>query len=320
MARPLRVEIEDGLYHVTNRGNARQAIFHDSVDFQSRMDWVRRTIETYSWHLHAFVLMNNHDHLFVETPRANLAAGMQYVNGGYTIGYNRRHGRVGHLFQGRYKAVLIESEGHYWELSRYIHLNPVRARLVQRPEQWAWSSYSGYHAPRRQLPWVTYERVLGEFGDDATSARAAYRRFVAEGLDRPPPSPLGAAVQGLVLGSDGFVQRIRGLLADRPDDPELPVLRQLRDVPPLERIIARAAEAFGEDAAGWTGGRRDDSIGRAVAAWLARRRFGYPAGQTARALGYAGASSVAQAIRRVTNEHERLVRRLRQLERDLAND
>jgi len=134
MARPLRIEMEDGLYHVTSRGNNRQVVFRDAMDFERRVNWIRRTVETYGWHIHAFALMNNHDHLFVETPRANLAAGMHYLNGSYTSYFNRRHRRVGHLFQGRYKALLIENEGHYWEVSRYIHLNPVRASLVKRPE------------------------------------------------------------------------------------------------------------------------------------------------------------------------------------------
>ena len=133
MARPLRIEFAHALYHVTSRGNARQKVFRDDRDYQRRLDWLRRAVETYGWRLHAFALMPNHDHLFVETPLANLSAGMHYLNGSYTSYFNRRHKQVGHLFQGRFKAVLIENEGHYWEVSRYIHLNPVRAGLAQRP-------------------------------------------------------------------------------------------------------------------------------------------------------------------------------------------
>ena len=320
MARPLRIEIEDGLYHVTSRGNGRQIVFRDSADFQDRLDWLRRTVETYGWHVHAFALMNNHDHLFVETPRANLAAGMQYLNASYTGQFNRRHRRAGHLFQGRYKAVLVETEGHYGELSRYIHLNPVRAGLAERPEQWHWSSYAGYYSPRRGLPWVTYDRVLAEFGSDGVSARRAYRRFVAEGLKRPLDSPLREAIHGLVLGSQRFVERIQVLLAEQSEDPARPELRQWRRVPPLARIIQATADEFGEDAVTWKRGRRDDSVVRAVAAWLARTRFGYPAGEVARALGYAAGSSVTQAIRRVERQPDRVAEGVRQLERTLAND
>ncbi len=131
----------------------------------------------HDWRLHAFALMNNHDHLFVETPGANLAAGMQFLNGSYTSWFNRRHERVGHLFQGRYKAVLIEDEGHFWEVSRYIHLNPVRARLTDRPERWAWSSYAGYFSPRRCLRWrarlLITNQALTPFAPRRRSGRAA---------------------------------------------------------------------------------------------------------------------------------------------------
>lgn len=319
MARPLRIEIEDGLYHVTSRGNNRQAIFHDPSDFQCRLEWLRRAVELYGWRLHAFAFMNNHDHLFVQTPRANLAAGMQWLNGSYTGHFNRRHSRVGHLFQGRYKAVLVETEGHFWELSRYIHLNPVRAHLVECPEQWTWSSYPGYHSPKHCLPWLTYDRVLAEFGADPVAARRAYRRFLAEGLDCPLDSPLRQAVHGLLLGSDAFVRQMRRVLSRRPPDPAVPALRQLRQVPSLERIVEAVARHFNEDPVGWQTRRRDDTPARAVAAYLARQRFGHPAGQTATALGYASPSSVTWALQRVTADLSRLSKTLDMLESQTAS-
>ena len=118
-----------------SRGNERRAIVRDDADRQRRLDWLCRTVETYGWRLHAFVLMTNHDHLFVQTPEANLSVGMQFLNGSYTSYFNRRHRRAGHLFQGRFKGHLIDEEGYYLEVSRYIHLNPVRAKAVQRPEE-----------------------------------------------------------------------------------------------------------------------------------------------------------------------------------------
>ncbi len=168
MARPLRIEFPGALYHVISRGNERRAIVRDDADRRKRVDWLRRTVETYGWRLHAFVLMNNHDHLFVETPEANLSAGMQHYNGSYTGYFNRRHRRAGHLFQGRFKGHLIEEAGYFLEVSRYIHLNPVRARTVGRPEDWPWGSSPGYVRGARKLEWVTYGRVLGEFGRAAS--------------------------------------------------------------------------------------------------------------------------------------------------------
>lgn len=151
MARPLRIEYSGALYHVMSRGNARKAIVRDDVDREKRLDWLRRTVETYGWRLHAFVLMDNHDHLFVETPEANLSAGMQFLNGGYSSYFNRRRRRSGHLFQGRFKAQLIEEEGYFLEVSRYIHLNPVRAKRIP-PEKYPWSSYPGYVHPAVRCP------------------------------------------------------------------------------------------------------------------------------------------------------------------------
>ena len=116
MARPLRIEFAGAIYHIMSRGNARQGIVLDDADREKRVDWLRRTVETYGWRLHAFALMTTHDHLFLETPEPNLSAGMQYLNGSYTSYFNRRHRRCGHLFQGRFKGHLIEEDGYFLEV------------------------------------------------------------------------------------------------------------------------------------------------------------------------------------------------------------
>jgi len=299
MARPLRIQFPGALYHVTSRGNDRAPIVCDDFDRSKRLDWLRRTVETYAWRLHAFALMDNHEHLFVETPEANLSAGMQYLNGSYTGYFNYRHGHAGHLFQGRFKGHLVEEEGHFLEVSRYIHLNPVRARLERRPDQYRWSSFLGYVRLGRRVPWMTYGRVLADYGGDRAAARHAYGRFVAAGAEERVKSPFADAVGGLILGSGRFVDRIRQLLGDLPDDAEVPDRQRVRARPPLEAIVAGAAAYFGCDVQDWIAGRRTDDLSRAVGAYLARRRFGYPAGQVARALGYANHSSVSRAIRRV---------------------
>jgi len=317
MARPLRIEFPGALYHVMSRGNERRAIMRDDVDRQKRIQWLRRTVETCGWRLHAFVLMSNHDHLLVETPQANLAAGMHLLNGSYTSYFNRRHRRAGHLLQGRYKGHLIEQEGYYLELSRYIHLNPVRAKLVERPEQWRWGSCPGYVWGSRALEWITYDGVLGEFGRSKSSARAAYRRFLQAGVQQPPESPFAHAVGGLILGSDAFVTRIRQMLDEKPDDADVPQLQRLRERPSLDRILAVVAEHFVGDTESWAPGRRSDDAGRAVAAYLARRCFGYSASATAAALGYRDHSGVGRAIRRMEQGTGKLQQTLRTLEKEL---
>jgi len=164
------------LYQVMSRGNERRRIVTDDEDRERRADWPRRTVELYGWHLHAWILMNNHDPWCLETPEPNRSAGTQHRNGSYTSYFNRRHRRRGHVFQGRYKPHLIENEGHDWEVSRYILLNPARAKLVYRPEDWPWGSYRGCHRASRRVPWVTYERVLNEFVHAEAPARPAVHR------------------------------------------------------------------------------------------------------------------------------------------------
>jgi putative transposase len=317
MARPLRIEFPGALYHVMSRGNDRCRIVRDDVDRVKRLDWLRKTVDIHGWRLHAFVLMNNHEHLFVETPEANLSAGMQHLNGSYTSYFNRRHGRVGHLLQGRFKAHLVEDEGYFLEVSRYIHLNPVRARMVDRPEAYRFSSYPGYVRSARSVPWVCYGRVLGEFGSRSSSARRAYGRFVRQGIEQPPDRPFAAALGGLLLGSEKFIDRMRDVLDQRPADAAIPALAPLRSRPPLDRIVAVVCEHFGDDSGQWRPGRRVDGIGRAAVAYLARRHFGYTAGEVAAELGYRGHGSVHNAVRRIETGGAKLKKTLSKMLRNL---
>ncbi|MBI4580821.1 MAG: transposase [Planctomycetes bacterium] len=320
MARPLRIEFEGALYHVMSRGNDRRAVVRDDADRGRRLEWLARTVETYGWRLHAFCLMDNHEHLFVETPEANLSAGMQHLNGSYTSYFNRRHRRVGHLFQGRFKAQIVDNEGYYWEISRYIHLNPVRARRVERPEEWRWSSYAGYDRASRQLPWVEYHRVLREFGRQEEQARRAYRRFVLAGVDDAPACPWAGAVQGLIVGREAFIEKVRRLVGRQSKDRDLPAAKRLRRRPGLSRVVQAVAEAFGADRSTWSAGRRSDDVARAAAAWLARRRFGYRAREVADALGYTSHGGVVAAIQRVEAAWPRLERTLKAVERGITVD
>ncbi len=156
MARPLRLEFPEALYHLTARGNARQEIFLDDQDRRAFLGLLGREVEQQRWRCHAYCLMDNHYHLLVETPEGRLAGGMRRLNGVYTQGFNRRHERVGHLFQGRYRSIVVDQESYLLELSRYVVLNPVRAGMVKRVEEWAWSSYrataGSLQTRRRTMP------------------------------------------------------------------------------------------------------------------------------------------------------------------------
>ena len=141
MARPLRIEFANALYHVTARGNERRDIFFDTTDREAFLNGLAASCDRFNWLCHAYCLMSNHYHLLIETPDGNLSAGMRQLNGCYTQQVNRRHGRVGHLFQGRFKGILVEKDAYLLEMARYIVLNPVRAGMVASPADWPWSSY-----------------------------------------------------------------------------------------------------------------------------------------------------------------------------------
>ena len=141
MSRPIRLEYAGALYHITSRGNERKPIFKDEADFELFLEVLGEVCDRHNWVIHSWCLMTNHYHLLLETPDANLSAGMRQLNGVYTVRFNRRYGRVGHLFQGRYKGILVDKSAYLLELNRYIVLNPVRAGMVDSPRKWLWSSY-----------------------------------------------------------------------------------------------------------------------------------------------------------------------------------
>jgi len=226
VARPLRLEFAGALYHVTARGNDRRSIFLDEggEDRGAFLDVLGATCERFNWLCHAYCLMTNHYHLLVETPDANLSRGMRQLNGVFTQYINRTRGRVGHLFQGRFKAILVEREGYLLELARYVVLNPVRAGMVAAPGEWIWSSYGATvgEAPRPRF--LETDWVLRAFAEERAAAVAGYRRFVAEGIGAA--GPWGALKGQIYLGSEQFVERMQGLI-----DPK----RALREIPKRQR-------------------------------------------------------------------------------------
>lgn len=154
MARRLRIEYPMAIDHVRARGNGRQDIVLDDDDRRQWMDALERTVVARRWELFAFVFMSNHFHLLLRTPEPDLSRGMHRMLSAYATRWARRHRRPGHVFQGRFRAQLIEDESYFWTVSRYLHLNPVRAKLVSHPRDWEWSSYRGYDSRRRRLDWV----------------------------------------------------------------------------------------------------------------------------------------------------------------------
>lgn len=210
MARPLRLQFAGALYHVTSRGNGRADIYFTDADRSAWLAVLAQTCQRFNWRVHAWCQMSNHYHLLVETPEANLAEGMRQLNGVYTQHVNRVHRRVGHVFQGRYKAVLVERESHLLEVSRYVVLNPVRAGMVADAGEWPWSSYDAMRGLVPAPEWLEVDALLRDFGQSRARAVAAYVDFVRAGVGLPS---LWESLRGqLYLGSDGFVERIQALI------------------------------------------------------------------------------------------------------------
>lgn len=220
MARPLRLEFVGALYHVTSRGDRREDIYEGDNDRESFLSILDKVCDTYNWVCHAYCLMSNHYHLLIETPDGNLTRGMRQLNGVYTQTFNRMNGRVGHVFQGRYKAILVEKENYLLELSRYIVLNPVRAGMVASVKDWSWSSYRAATGLAKGPDCLNTEWILAAFAKRKAVAIEKYKQFVAEGKGQP--SPWALLRKQIYLGSEQFVEKMQSLVDGDKELSEIP--------------------------------------------------------------------------------------------------
>lgn len=248
MARPLRIEYPGAFYHVTSRGIERRSIFHSNADRKRFLSYLASAHERHGVLIHAYCLMDNHYHLLIETPVGNLSKILHHINGAYTTFFNIRHNRVGPLFQGRYKAILVERDAYAQELSRYIHLNPVRAGVVARPDDYPWSSYR-YFTVKQPLPeWLSVDFILGYFGTSKKQVHATYRRFVEEIIGVSSDNPMEQVVASAFLGSDEFIQSVQEQYLDKTtmDMRNIPTLRQIARKPTLEEVKDAVTSVVGE--------------------------------------------------------------------------
>lgn len=235
MARPLRIEYPGAVYHVTSRGNEKKPVFKDDTDRQNFLNTLQHVNKRYNWICHAYCLMTNHYHLLIETPDGNLALGMRQLNGVYTQLFNKFHGRTGHLFQGRYKAILIQKDSHLLEVCRYVVLNPVRARMVERLDDWKWSSYPATAGREKPHSSLTTDWVLGQFSGKRGKAEQEYRQFVSWGIGKPT---IWTEVRGqALLGEEGFVDQLVDHLKKHRDIPEIPRSQRYTDRPALAKLF-----------------------------------------------------------------------------------
>ena len=297
MARPLRINIAGGLFHIMQRGNARQRIFLSDRDRHAFLERLARCSRLFECRIHAYCLMENHLHLLVETEKPNLSAFAQRLFASYTLWFNHRHDRVGHLLQGRFKSIIVEKDAYLLVLSRYIHLNPVKARLVERPEQYRWSSMGSYSPAGRRDNWVDPSTLLAYFD----GSRERYRTFVYEGIEEPfEPKPIGQAF----LGSDRFVERMRATATEEDGQARRDSSgHALCAAASGERLLQAVEQEFhvGMPVLRSPNVRsREFAEAKAVAAYLLRQHTPLTFREIGQLLGHISGQAVERAVRRVT--------------------
>jgi putative transposase len=278
MSRPLRIEYPGAVYHITSRGDARRPIFRDDKDRLMFLDVLASIVCRFNWLCHAYCLMNNHYHLVIETPEGNLSRGMRQLNGVYTQRFNRRYRKPGHVFQGRYKAIVVEKESYLLELCRYVVLNPVRAKAAVRPEAWMWSSYRATAGFVDVPVYLTADWILGHFGKKRNAAKKHYRKFVRAGETKDKPWD---HLKGQIyLGDEPFVLAMKGLVRESQSLMEVPRIQRYADRPELTELFHAT-------------GRND----RNAAIVAAHMRYGYTLSEIGRYLGihYTTVSKILKA-------------------------
>ncbi len=309
MTRQIRVQYADAVYHVTARGNERKAVYRDEADRQRFVETVGEAVERFGVVIHAHCLMPNHYHLLLQTPRANLSAAAGWLQTTYSVRFNRRHRRSGHLFQGRFKAHLVEEDTYAQELIKYIHLNPVRPKDKRQPipaerkatlAKYRWSSHRAHAGFDNNPPaWICLD-WLRYFGRTRREAQAEYRSQIGKAFGQVVQSPWEGLRHGLVLGSDALWEKVRGLIGETEGDEEIR-WRQRADAAEVSRLIESLVS---------------DETDRRVAIWLRVRLGGERMTDVAADYGYRDGSGIHRVIQRLQKKAEgdqELARRLKGL-------
>ncbi len=312
MARALRLQFEDALYHLCARGNRREAIFIRAKDYRRLEELLAESLTRYQVELHAYVLLPNHFHLLARTRRANLSRWMHWLITAYSVWFNRRQCSSGHVFEGRYKGFVVEEGDYLLELSRYLHLNPVRGRVLGRGDSSArrarlrcyrWSSYRGYAGLAKQKAFVAEELVLGEFAGRSLlrqEDRVGYRRFVEEGLLREIENPFEQVRWQTVLGKESFARRLRDKLKShqRHRREVTGVRHALRAIEPRE-LVRRVADYYAIEPNKLLRERTHGSQPRNLAIWLLRQRSGLTLREIGLLFGGIDYGAASQRVRRL---------------------
>ena len=249
MSRPLRIEYPGAFYHVTSRGNERKMVFQSTRDREKYLAYLESAHDRYGAIIHVYCLMGNHYHLLLETPRGNLSRVLHHINRAYTTYFNIKRGRSGHLFQGRFKGILVEKDAYCKELSRYIHLNPVRAGMVKSPSEYPWSSYRCFIGKDKKPDWLTTELVLGDFGGEGRKGYRGYREYVERAETEELESPFKRVIASTFLGSEEFINWIRTEYLEKKeiDRRNIPSIKKVLKGPSLEEIERAVVKVMGKN-------------------------------------------------------------------------
>ena len=295
MSRPLRISYPGAFYHITSRGNEQKAIFKSRKDREKFLGYLESANKRYDAVIHAYCLMDNHYHILLETISGNLSKIMAHINGAYTNYYNVKRDRVGHLFQGRYKAILVDADEYAKELSRYIHLNPVRATIVGKPEEYEWSSYDYYIGKKKTPEWLKINFILGYFGKKLSDAQSNYRNFVNAYIGEEYESPLKDVVSSTILGGQEFVSYIKDkYLTKQKENKDLPALRDLNRRVTVDKIFHEVDKKI----------ETNKKLGRKIKIYLSRRHTGDRLDDIGAHFGIGG-SGVCKIWKQVSDEIEK---------------
>jgi len=273
MARQLRIEFEGAFYHVTARGNERKKIFLSKRDHEKFYHYLAEARDKYRFILHAFVIMGTHYHLLIETPEANLSRIMHYINSSYTTYTNVKRKRSGHLFQGRFNAIVVDKDSYLLELSRYLHLNPVRANMAQTPQEYEYSSYRSYIS-NDKTHIVTTNTILGMLADDSVTAKELYRNFVENAIAGEKENPFRNLYGGMILGSERFVRKVLGNVENiQLETEQISNRKELRKVPVPKELLAKVSQHFGSSPE--TMMKEQRNMARKAFVYLIKKHYGY---------------------------------------------
>jgi REP element-mobilizing transposase RayT len=323
MTRPLRVEFAGAFYHVLNRGNAGETIFRSNRDREKFLEYWGKAVERFGIKIYTYCLMTNHYHFLIQTPEPNLSRAVQWVNVSYATYFNHKRQRQGHLFQGRFKSILVDADVYLKELSRYIHLNPIRAGAVKQPALYSWSSYPAFIGKAKAPEWLEMDGLLSLFGKTRKEAFQAYRSFVEGVVPAAIENPAKDVVGGCILGGDDFVSWVKDTyLAKRADEVEIPQLKKVRPRPTPDEVVSAVCREYGCDAEWIVEKGRKKNSARDMAIYLARELTGASGAQLGRYFGDITGAAITVRYNRVVKEvsrNEPLKGRADQIKRRIIN-